>query len=144
MSLPGAPAICSSHGHAPSSPTQVSELHKGRATWLVHIFSTLPCGPWATSSRSGWREKKPGCPALGDESPWLRLHFSASKKKITQELYSGPSWELNLQMWCAWVDQLWDPTWMWPPCATWLMGQNPGPPRTPVTPTSSSLSCCHG
>ena len=32
------------------------------------------------------------------------------------------------------VDQLWDPAQMWPPCAAWLMGQNPGPPRTPCNP----------
>lgn len=34
-------------------PTQVGELHKGRATWLVRAFSTLPRGHWATSSHSG-------------------------------------------------------------------------------------------
>ena len=32
------------------------------------------------------------------------------------------------------VDQLWDPAQMCLPCATWLMGQNPGPPRTPCNP----------
>ena len=79
MSFSGAPATCSSCGHTFSPHTQVDELHKGRATWLVHAFSTLPCGQWATSSRSGQREKEPGCPALGRESPRLRLHFSASK-----------------------------------------------------------------